>query len=113
MKITKTSAAKGKDKVKLYQAPEVLVGQNESEVSYVWTFGVLIDLIFHEKLYFEKFADILNKKGTFFQLFKESYKFYNEDAQDIGAIVEKMVIKDKARRITLDEAYESVLSLVS
>jgi hypothetical protein len=67
MKITKTATMKGgKDKAKLYQAPEVLVGQNESDVSYVWTFGVLIDLVFHERIYFEKFADILNKKGTFY-----------------------------------------------
>ena len=44
LKITKSSAKnKAKDKIKFYQAPEVLVGQSESEKSLVWTMGVIID----------------------------------------------------------------------
>lgn len=50
----------------LYKAPEVLVGQSESERSLVWTLGVIIDELFVGKPYYEKFAEILGPKSTFY-----------------------------------------------
>ena len=50
--------------MRLYQAPEVLVGQPESNKSYSWTMGVIIDRLFHGRLFYQKFGDILDHKGT-------------------------------------------------
>jgi hypothetical protein len=52
MRITLVKAQKSKDKVRLYQAPEVLVGQPESIKSYSWSIGIMIDKLFHGRLYF-------------------------------------------------------------
>ena len=54
---------KPKEKVRLYQAPEVLVGQPDSAKSVSWTIGIIIDKLFHGRLFYEKFADILSHKG--------------------------------------------------
>lgn len=64
MKITKSNTKnKGKDKIKFYQAPEVLVGQSESEKSLVWTIGVIIDELFVGRSFYQKFAEILGPKS--------------------------------------------------
>ena len=57
------SNIKTKDKIRFYQAPEVLVGQPECAKSYSWSIGIIIDKMFHGQLYYEKFADILSHKG--------------------------------------------------
>lgn len=54
---------KSKDKLKFYQAPEVLVGQSETESSLVWTLGLVIDELFTGKTFYNKFADILGPKS--------------------------------------------------
>jgi hypothetical protein len=64
LKLTLSKKQKPKDKVRLYQAPEVLVGQPESPKSYSWTLGIIIDKLFHGRLFYEKFGDILDHKGT-------------------------------------------------
>ena len=65
MKLTLVNSQKPKDKIRLYQAPEVLVGQPESVKSYSWSIGIMIDKLFHGRLFYEKFADILSHKGIF------------------------------------------------
>ena len=62
--MTLVKVQKPKDKLRLYQAPEVLVGQPESAKSLSWTVGVIIDKLFHGRVYYEKFADILSHKGN-------------------------------------------------
>jgi hypothetical protein len=52
MKLTLVKAQKSKDKVRLYQAPEVLVGQPESIKSYSWSIGIMIDKLFHGRPYY-------------------------------------------------------------
>lgn len=52
MKITLVKGQKSKDKVRLYQAPEVLVGQPESIKSYSWSIAIMIDKLFHGRLYY-------------------------------------------------------------
>lgn len=52
MKLTLAKKQKPKEKVRLYQAPEVLVGQPESPKSYSWTFGIIIDKLFHGRIFF-------------------------------------------------------------
>jgi hypothetical protein len=48
----------------IYRAPEVLLGFNESEASYVWTIGLLIDHIYHEKVFYRKLNDVLSRKSN-------------------------------------------------
>jgi hypothetical protein len=52
MRLSLIKAQKSKDKVRLYQAPEVLVGQPESLKSYCWSIGIMIDKLFHGRLYY-------------------------------------------------------------
>jgi len=35
----------------------------------------------------------------------ENYRFLNEEARDVGEIVERMVVKERAGRMSLTEAY--------
>ena len=60
------SKGKNKDKLKFYQAPEVLVGQSESQESLVWTVGLILDELLVGKSYYHKFADILGPKSILF-----------------------------------------------
>lgn len=60
------SKIKAKDKLKFYQAPEVLVGQSESEASLIWSLGLIIDELFLGRTFYNKFADILGPKSTEF-----------------------------------------------
>jgi hypothetical protein len=64
MKFTLIKRQKPKEKVRLYQAPEVLVGQPESAKSYAWSIGIIIDKLFHGRLFYDKFGDILDHKGS-------------------------------------------------
>ena len=50
----------------MYKAPEVLIGQSESEKSMIWTIGVIIDELFVGKPYYYKFADILGPKSNLY-----------------------------------------------
>ena len=63
MKISLINIQRSKDKSRLYQSPEVLVGQPESFKSISWTIGIILDRLFHNRLFYEKFADILSHKG--------------------------------------------------
>lgn len=68
---------KTKDRLKFYQAPEVLVGQSESQLSLVWTIGLIIDELFMGKVYYHKFADILGPKSIYlFNL--DTYRWKNQ-----------------------------------
>ena len=48
----------------LYRAPEVLLGFAESEASYVWSVGIMMDQLFHAKPFYRKINEILSRKGT-------------------------------------------------
>jgi serine/threonine protein kinase len=48
----------------LYRAPEVLLGFTESEASYVWSIGLLIDQVYHERPFYRKLNEILSHKST-------------------------------------------------
>lgn len=48
----------------IYRAPEVLLGFTESESSYIWTIGLLIDEIYHDRLFYRKINEILSHKST-------------------------------------------------
>jgi len=52
LRLTLAKNQKSKDKVRLYQAPEVLVGQPESAKSYSWSIGIIIDKLFHGRLFY-------------------------------------------------------------
>ena len=52
MRLALVKVQKPKDKVRLYQAPEVLVGQPESAKSLSWTVGIIIDKLFHGRLFY-------------------------------------------------------------
>lgn len=74
LKLTLAKKQKPKDKVRLYQAPEVLVGQPESPKSYSWTLGIIIDKLFHGRIFYEKFGDILDHKGKI-KSYSDNYEF--------------------------------------
>ena len=94
MRVTLVKVQKPKDKLRLYQAPEVLVGQPESAKSLSWTVGVIIiDKLFHGRVYYEKFADILSHK--------DNYEFEDRSCGKIGALVEQMVVKNREHRMSL------------
>ena len=94
LKLTLSKKQKPKEKIRLYQAPEVLVGQPESDQSYSWSIAIIIDKLFHGRLFYEKFGDILDHKGTSF-LTKDSYEFEDRECRDIGEIVEQMAVKNR------------------
>jgi hypothetical protein len=48
----------------IYRAPEVLLGFTESESSYIWTIGLLIDEIYHDRLFYRKINEILSHKSN-------------------------------------------------
>lgn len=52
MQLTLAKKQKPKEKVRLYHAPEVLVGQPESPKSYSWSVGIIIDKLFHGRVFF-------------------------------------------------------------
>jgi hypothetical protein len=58
------SSAEEDESTLIYRAPEVLLGFNESEASYVWTIGLIIDHIYHEKLFYRKVNDVASRKST-------------------------------------------------
>ena len=49
----------------LYRAPEVLLGFAESEASYVWSVGVIMDQVLHSRPFYKKINQIIARKGTF------------------------------------------------
>lgn len=71
LRLTLAKKQKPNEKVRLCQAPEVLVGQNESAKSYSWSIGIIIDKLFHGRLFYEKFGDILEHKGKNFIYFRQ------------------------------------------
>ena len=74
MKFSLIKRQKPKEKVRLYQAPQVLVGQPESSKSYAWSIGIIIDKLFHGRIFYDKFGDILDHKGTYIFIL-DNYEF--------------------------------------
>lgn len=52
MTLSLVSLQHPRDKIRLYQAPEVLVGQRESSKSLCWTIGIIIDKLFRGRLFY-------------------------------------------------------------
>lgn len=49
--------------------------------------GVMIDRLFHGRLFYNKFGDILDHK--------DSYEFEDRQCRDMGEVVEQMMIKER------------------
>lgn len=81
-------------------------------MSYSWTIGVMIDQLFHKRLFFEREEEIRNSKSTSL-LIVARYKFQDSKIMDIGKIIEKMIVKDKNYRLPLEEAKKEITLLQS
>lgn len=57
----------------MYQAPEIVLGFNESSSSHCWTIGIIIDELLHGKRFFKAFTDILSHKDNY-AISDEKYK---------------------------------------
>ena len=63
--IVKNEDSEGvKERLKFYQAPEVIVGQPESEKSLAWTIGVMVDELFAGRCFYRKLTEIIGPKST-------------------------------------------------
>ena len=54
-----------KSRLKFYQAPEVIVGQAETEQSLAWTIGVMVDELFAGRCFFRKLTEIIGKSSIY------------------------------------------------
>lgn len=82
-----------------------MLGGQETAQSYCWTLGVLIDLIFHRRLFYKTHAQILSTT--------QSYQYEDPESQDVGMVVQNMIVKRKEARIPLEAAYHALGGLVN
>jgi hypothetical protein len=83
---------------------------NESENSYCWTLGIIIDEILNNKPYYTKIDEIVTRKGTF-SFILDNYKYQGSNldesmASNLKEILEKMVRKNFKERPSLNVVYE-------
>ena len=92
---------------------------NESEHSYCWSLGIIIDEILNNRPYYTKIDEIVTRKGNFL-VSLDNYKYQgissNLDenlASNLKEILEKMVKKNFKERPSLNVVYESFSKIMT
>jgi hypothetical protein len=65
-------------KLGLYAAPEILLGEHESEETLVWNLGVIFDEMIHGELYFKTKRDLMDPQSNLHNN-SESYRFRDSE----------------------------------
>lgn len=65
--------------------------------------GIIIDKLFHGRLFYNKFADILSHSGNN-NNYTDNYFFEDTGNTEIGKIIERMIVKNREKRVTLEMA---------
>ena len=90
-----------------YVSPEVINGENYSYECDIWSLGVLMFFLLSGKLPFDGitpndiFNSIKNKKISFYE------KIWNDISMEAKNLIKCMLIKDKNRRININQILES------
>jgi serine/threonine protein kinase len=87
----------------------VLLGFQESEASYVWSIGIIIDQLMHDKPFYRKINEILSRKGISFKNV-ENYQVRDESLSSCE-LLRNMLQKNHKQRPSLEQARTDFLAL--